>query len=131
MYWLKKVSTFFLLSVFILSVGLSCQSDEKMVLFEKERIEYMEKVQSAVDRLDMKIAELRRLAEQNEMGNKDLQEVITDLELLEERFNRKLGELDEVTLGDWKRTRSEIDQMMIEMGERLKQAEQIRQNMES
>ncbi|MBN2366241.1 MAG: hypothetical protein EH225_09740 [Calditrichaeota bacterium] len=126
-YFAELIFILFLISL----IGFFCQSDQKKIVFEKERIMYQEKIQSAVDRLDMKVAELRAIAEEQPEDNQQLLTVATELELLGERLNQKLGELNNVSVGDWEETRSEIDQMMIEMEERLRQAEQLRQQIRS
>ncbi len=120
----------FLITVFtlvLIMVTGSCHNDEKFVQFDKERIIYQEKVQSAVDRLDMKIAELRAKTENDEVEKKNLEPYIADLEILEENLNQDLGELTNVSIDDWKGTKSQIDSTLADMDENLEKIAEILQ----
>jgi hypothetical protein len=123
----KNVITGLIFTGFILILISSCQKDEQYVEFEKERILYQEKVQSAVDRLDMKIGQLHAIVEQEHIDQHDLEPYIADMEGLEESLNRKLGELDNVSVSDWKETKGQIDSLLKEMNENMEKVGKILQ----
>ena len=123
----KNIFGGLILATFFLILISSCQNDEKFVQFEKERIMYQEKVQSAVDRLDMKIGELRAMVEKGQIMPQELESYITDMEIVEENLNRKLGELDNVSINDWKETKGRIDSLLEEMNENMERVNKILQ----
>jgi hypothetical protein len=121
----KNIFMVLIFNILILILINSCRNNEKFVQFEKERILYQQKVQSAVDRLDMKIVQLHAMVEKDRIDRRNLEPYITDMEGLEENLNRKLGELDNVTVDEWKETKQQINNLLAEMNDSLEKVAEI------
>jgi hypothetical protein len=126
---IRQFISFVILVLFLVMLGFQCE-DKGYIQYEKERFIYKDSLEILAERLDNKIAELRNRAEalekelqmKEEASTADLDSLklrITDLEMLQDRFNQAIGTVSEATIEEWEKTKSRVDNLMVEFQEEI------------
>jgi hypothetical protein len=131
---IKLLTSWVILGVFLFLIGFQCE-DTQYIQYEKDRFIYKDSLEVLAERLDNKIAELRNKADalekrvqmDKETGTAVLDSLelqIKDLEILQDRFNQAIGMVSEVTIEEWEKTKTQVDNLMVEFMDEIKGVEQ-------
>jgi hypothetical protein len=108
--------------LFMLLASVSCGSNKSLEI-EKEKIQYKEKVQKTLDRLERKLTTMRAESEEsdtttveNELATDDS---LSQFETMEDQLNQKLGEMENVADSDWNNLKAQIDQLLAEYEQKI------------
>lgn len=111
--------------LFMLLVSVSCGSNKSLEI-EKEKIQYKEKIQKTLGRLERKLTAMR--AELEEMEGSDTATIETELmadgslsqfENMEDQLHQKLGEMENVADSEWNNLKVQIDQLLSEYEQKI------------